>query len=63
MKLACFLKVRQKLTESRLSKSRYSSNFQARFVGREKSLVSFDFLSFEGRCINFGAKQAEVTAV
>ena len=41
MKLACFLKVRQKLTRSRLSKSRNSTNFQARFVKREKSLVKF----------------------
>ena len=39
MKLACFLKVRQKLTGSRLSKSRYSTNFQARFVRRAKSLA------------------------
>ena len=60
MKLACFLKVRQKLTESRLSKSRYSLNFQARFVGGEKSFVSFDFLSFEGRRINFGANKPKL---
>ena len=40
MKLACFLKVNLKLTASwRLSKSRYSTKFQARFARREKSLV------------------------
>ena len=36
MKLACFLKVRQKLTGSRLSKSRYSTNFEARFCKKGK---------------------------
>ena len=39
LKLACFLKVRQRLTGRRLTKSRYSTNFHARFVRREKSLV------------------------
>ena len=69
MKLACFLKVRQKLTGSQLSKSRYSTNLQARFVGREKSLVkhfydykerSFDFLSVEEKRIDFGAKKPKL---
>ena len=40
MKLACSaLKVRQELTGSQLSKSRYSTNFQAHFVRREKLLI------------------------
>ena len=70
MKLACFLKVNLKLTASwRLSKSRYSTKFQARFARREKSLVkkvcnykerSFDFLSFEGVCIDFGGSEPKL---
>ena len=69
MKLACFLKVRQKLTGSRLSKSRYSTNFQARLVRREKLHVknfcnrkerSFDLLSFEGKRIDFGANRPKL---
>ena len=42
VKLACFLKVRQKLTGSRLSKLRNNIDFQARFVRREKSLVKIN---------------------
>ena len=69
MKLACFLKVRQKLTGSRLSKLRYSTNFQARLVRREKSLVknfcdkkerSFDLLSFGGKRIDVGANKPKL---
>ena len=52
-----------------MSKSRYSTNFQARFVRREKSFVkyfcnqrdrSFDFLSFEGKRIDFGANKPKL---
>ena len=61
--------MRQKLTGSRLSKSRYSTNFQARFARREKSLVknfsdwkerSFDLLSFEGKSVDFGANKPKL---
>ena len=54
--------MRQKLAGSRLSKSRYSTNFEAHFVRRKKSLAknfwhqkerSFDLLSFEGKHIDF----------
>ena len=38
LKLACFLRARQKLTGRRLSKSRYGTNVRARFARREKSL-------------------------
>ena len=57
------------MTGSRLSKSRYITNFQARFARREKSLVknfgnqkkrSFDLLSFEGKRIDFGANKLKL---
>ena len=69
MKLACFSRARQKLTGRRLSKSRYSTNFQARFARREKSLVknvcelkekSFDLLFFEGKRVDFGANKPKL---
>ena len=49
-----------------MSKSRYSTNFRARFASKEKLLVknfsdsnkrSFDLLSFEGKRIDFGANK------
>ena len=52
------------MTGKRLSKSRYSTTFQLRLVSTQKSIVkhlcywqegSFNFLSFEGKCISFGA--------
>ena len=61
-----FLKSKAKLDRKKLSKSRYSTQFQARFVRREKSLVkkflalkkrSFDCLSFEGKRIEFRASK------
>ena len=61
--------MRQRLTGRRLSKSRYSTNFHARFVRREKSLVkkfcdkkerSFDFLPFEGKRIDFGVNKPKL---
>ena len=61
--------MRQRLTGSRPSKPRYSTNFHARFVRREKSLVknfcdkkerSFDFLPFEGKRIDFGANKPKL---
>ena len=60
VKLACFLKVTQKLIGSRLSKSRYSTNFQARFVRREKSLVKISAIKFEGKRIVFGASKPKL---
>ena len=54
------------IDRKRLSNLRESTNFQARSVRREKPLVkqfcnrkkkSFDFLSFEGKRIDFGAEK------
>ena len=50
LKLACFLRARQKLTGRRLSKSRYGTNVRARFARREKSLVN-----------NFGIKKRDLS--
>ena len=70
LKLACFLRARQKLTGRRLSKSRNGTNVRARFARREKSLVkqfqrlkrerSFDLLSFEGKRIDVGANKLKL---
>ena len=69
LKLACFLRTKQKLTGRRLSKSRYGTNVRARFTRREKSLVknfshqkerSFDLLSFEGKRIEVGANKLKL---
>ena len=69
LKLACFLRARQKLTGRRLSKIRYGTNVGARFARREKSLVknfgddkkrSFDLLSFEGKRIDVGANKPKL---
>ena len=69
LKLASFLRARQKLTWRRLSKSRYGTNVRARFARREKSLVkifshikerSFHLLSFEGKCIDVGANKLKL---
>ena len=69
LKLACFLRARQKLTGRRLSKSRYGTNVRARFVRKEKSLLknfsnqnerSFDLLSFEGKRIDVGANKLKL---
>ena len=64
-----FVKSKTKIDRKRLSKSRYITTFQARFARREKSLVkhfchqkgrSFDFLSFEGKRVDFGASKAKL---
>ena len=64
-----FLKSKTKIDRKRLSKSRYSTNFQARFVRREKLLVknvrnekerSFDFLCFEGKRTDFAANKPKL---
>ena len=64
-----FLKSKAKIDRKKLSKSRYSTQFRARFVRREKSLVkklcnkkkrSFYFLSFEGTRIDFGASEPKL---
>ena len=64
-----FLKSKTKIDRKRLSKSRCSTRFQARFARRGKSLVkyfwnyketSFDFLSFEGKHTDFGANKAKL---
>ena len=64
-----FLKSKTKVDRKRMSKSRYSTNVQARFVRREKSLLRnfldrkeryFDFLSFEGKRIDFGANKLKL---
>ena len=69
LKLACFLRARQKLIGRRLSKSRYGTNVRARFARRENSLVknfsdqkerSFDLLSFEGKRIDVGANKLKL---
>ena len=67
-----FLKSKTKLDRKRLSKSRSSTNFQARFVRREKLLVEkfcnkkekiFRFPVFWRKAHRFWSKQAEITAV
>ena len=69
LRKACFLRARQKLTGSRQSKSRYSTNFQACFARTGKSLAkklqdkkdrSFDLLSFEGKRNDFGANKPKL---
>ena len=64
-----FLKNETKIDRKPTVKSRYSTNFQTRFVRREKSSVkklsnskerSFDSLSFEGKPIDFGANKAKL---
>ena len=64
-----FLKSKTRIDRKRLSKLRYSTTFQPHFVKMEKSLVkhfcdkkerSFNFLSFEGKRINFGVSKPKL---